>query len=89
MASYPWSTAPGYDCETCNNRIGCNVRAYRLVRTCTKWHRLGQRKLCCGSAGGQRHHDRFVDEWNHDGEHGWVDDRGSGYWFDLHPESIR
>src|SRR6266576_250110 len=28
--------------ETSNNRISSNVRAYRLVRTCTKRHRLGR-----------------------------------------------
>ncbi len=41
------------------------------------------------SASGQRYHDRLVDEWNHDGEYGWVDDHRSGYWSDLHPESVR
>jgi len=35
---------------------------------------------------GQRHHDRLVDEWNHDGKHRWVDDHRSGNWSDLHPE---
>jgi hypothetical protein len=38
---------------------------------------------------GQRHHDRLVDEWNHDGKHRWVDDHRSGNWSDLHPEPIR
>jgi hypothetical protein len=47
-----------------------------------------QRKLCGGSACGQRRH-RLIDEWNRDGKHGWVDDYRSGYWTDLYPEPVR
>jgi hypothetical protein len=53
--------------ETCNDRLGNSAGAYEHVRAGTDRRRLRRRQFDGRRTGGERNHDRIVDERKHNG----------------------